>query len=536
MVAHAIARFDAGLVAAAAWLRSLTGRRQAAAAAVLGICAAAALPPAHAVPLLLIAFPGLVWLLAGATRGRSALAIGWWFGFGHFVAGLYWIANALLVDAARFGWMVPFGVFGLSAYFAVYPALAAWLLWVSRAQGLAAVCVLAAAWTLTEWLRGYIFTGFAWNLIATVWVETPIMAQPAAWVGGYGLGLLTVVLFTLPVTVGTLSANHGRRWIGVGLAAGLLVAWWTAGEIRLSGAEGGTVAGVRLRLVQPDIPQNLRWDPERVEQNLRDTVALTRAPGFETRTHVVWPESGVTYDLANIPALREQLGEAVVPAGGLLMTGALRTNNERGSGFRIWNSLYALDARGDVRGVFDKFHLVPFGEYMPAWVAWLGVSRIAQGGGGTGFSTGPGPVTLSLPGLPEVSPLICYEIIFPDHVVDDTARPRWILNVTNDAWFGMSAGPYQHFAAARLRAVEEGLPVVRSANNGISGVIDPYGRVTARLGLGLRGVVDADLPQAIDATLFAKFGDLMALIASIVVLVIAWPMTAFATRPRHDHM
>src|SRR5262249_28495226 len=253
--------------------------------------------------------------------------------------GLYWITFALLVDAAQFGWLVPFAVLGLSAYFAIYPALAAYALWRSRARGVAAALVLAVAWTVAEWLRGYILTGFPWNLIATIWVETPIMAQPAAWLGAYGVGLLTVVVSTLPVTLGLISVQSGRRWTGVAIALGMLAIWGAAGGLRLAGADGTTVPGVQLRLVQPDIAQSLKWDPSLVDQNLRDTVALARSPGFEPRTHIVFPESGVPFDLSNTPPLRQALAQAVVPPGGLLMTGALRTTDERTPEFQVWNSL-----------------------------------------------------------------------------------------------------------------------------------------------------------------------------------------------------
>jgi apolipoprotein N-acyltransferase len=287
---------------------------------------------------------------------------------------------------------------------------------------------------------------------------------------------------------------------------------------------------VRLRLVQPAIEQNLHSDPARTEREFLGTVALTRSAGFEGRTVVIWPESGVPYELSNNQPLRQGLAAQVVPADGLFMSGGVRTAGARTPNFQVWNTLYALDARGEIRGLFDKFHLVPFGEYMPLR-SIVSLAKITAGN--VDFSTGPGNVTLDLPGLPRVSPLICYEIIFPGAVVDGGDRPGWIVNVTNDAWFGITSGPYQHFAAARLRAVEEGLPVVRSANNGVSGVIDAYGRVTRVLDLGLRGVIDADLPVALPPTLYGRLGDWAVLILGIATVLVLIPLMAKRVRLTH---
>ena len=527
--AHAPRRLS-GFPRFAAWLRSLSGWRRAAAAFVLGACVTAALPPVHALPFLFVAFPGLVWLIEGCATGRAALSVGWWFGFGNFVTGLYWIAFALLVDAAQFGWMVPFAVFGLSAYFAIYPAAAAWALWRSRARGIAGAIVLALAWTAAEWLRGHVLTGFPWNLTASVWVAIPTMIQPAAWLGAYGLGLAGVLASALLATIAQADARPGRHWAGPGLAVVLLAAWWAAGTARLAGADDAIVDGVRLRLVQPAIEQNLHSDPARTEREFLGTVALTRSAGFEGRTVVIWPESGVPYELSNNQPLRQGLAAQVVPADGLFMSGGVRTAGARTPNFQVWNTLYALDARGEIRGLFDKFHLVPFGEYMPLR-SIVSLAKITAGN--VDFSTGPGNVTLDLPGLPRVSPLICYEIIFPGAVVDGGDRPGWIVNVTNDAWFGITSGPYQHFAAARLRAVEEGLPVVRSANNGVSGVIDAYGRVTRVLDLGLRGVIDADLPVALPPTLYGRLGDWAVLILGIATVLVLIPLMAKRVRLTH---
>ena len=515
------AEYAAGLVRLAENIRALAGWRRAALAVLLGALATAALPPLHLVPLIVPAFVGLVWLIEGADGPRPirrAFVDGWWFGVGHFATGLYWISHALLVDPVRFGWMIPFALFGLSAGLAVFPGLAALAVRFIRLRGLAAILVLAAAWGAVEWVRGHVLTGFPWNLIGTVWTETETVMQGAALVGLYGLGVLTVLVAALPATLG-LKEHFLHRWAGPFAALILLGGLWGFGAVRLAGAEPGTVAGVRLRLVQPNIPQNLKWDSGLRERHVRHTMALTRTAGFEGRTHVVWPESAVPFALANSPALRQALA-TVVPRGGLLITGAPRVAEGDGP-VEIWNSLHAIDDTGTIVGTYDKAHLVPFGEYVPlrGVLGALGLEKITPGP--IDFSAGPGPQTLALPGLPAASPLICYEVIFPGHVVAADARPGWLLNVTNDAWFGISSGPYQHFASSRFRTVEEGLPLVRAANNGISAVVDAYGRVQAQLGLGRTGILDADLPKAIAPPLYARLGDVVPAALALFLLALA---------------
>jgi apolipoprotein N-acyltransferase len=255
---------------------------------------------------------------------------------------------------------------------------------------------------------------------------------------------------------------------------------------------------------------------------------LSSAPAARPISHVIWAETAVPYLLAGEPVLRAKIAE-IIPEGGLLITGAPRRESADDS-WRLWNSLHALDETGRVVGTYDKHHLVPFGEYTPlrALLGRLGLSKMAVGA--SDFSPGPGPVTLALPGLPPVSPLICYEAIFPGSVVASGPRPEWLLNITNDAWFGTSSGPYQHFASARIRAVEEGLPLVRVANNGISAVVDSYGRLRAWRGLNEIGTIDAALPKpARSLTLYARFGDILALLLTMMTVFSALLLRRFVT-------
>ena len=517
---------------AARWVEALAGRRgwrRRGAAILFGTLAAAALPPVHALPLLWIAFPGLLLLIGGAARWREALWIGWWFGFGFFVAGLYWLAWPLTLDMAAFGWMIPFAVFGISGVLAIFPAAAAAIAHATRMRGMARVLLFAVAWIAGEWLRGHLFTGFPWNLIATAWAAFEPMMQSASLVGAYGLGFLTMVLAAAPVLLCEPQLARPGRLAGMGAALALLAGLWIWGTERIAGADPRPVEGVRFRLVQGNIEQSLKWDAGRREQTFAHYIALTRHPGFERITHVVWPETAIDYRfVSDYPAARivgerlERILTAIPPNGALLL-GAIRDQQ------RQWfNSVHVIGPDGTVRATYDKYHLVPFGEYVP--LRWLlrslGVEKIAHGAGD--YSAGPGPATLSVPAAPPASPLICYEAIFPGEVAG-RPRPGWLVNVTNDAWFGLTSGPYQHFASARLRAVEEGLPLVRAANTGITAVVDAYGVVVAHMPIMTTGILDAALPRAtVNPTFYARLGD-----RSLLVLLLLGLALASAANLRH---
>lgn len=512
----------------AARVRALSGWRRRGLALLLGALAALALPPIHAVPLLVIAFTGLVWLVDGTRRTGEAFRVGWWFGLGHFAAGIYWIANALLTDPVRFGWMIPPVVGGLAAVLALFPGLAAAGMRRLGGDGPARVVVLAGMWVFGEWLRGWVLSGFPWNLIGYAWAFSDPMNQLAALTGSWGLSLLTVLAAAMPAVLGDWRLDgrgRARLWIGAGsiaLAALLLAATWIGGAWRLPDGPSATVPDVRLRIVQAAIDPALKNKADLREANLGRHLRLTiDTPGFTDATHVIWPETAAQFLLEHDPEVRRAVATAA-PPGGLILTGAPRGEIENGRLVQLWNSLVAVNPAAAIVGSFDKFHLVPLGEYVPLRELLPFINKVTPGS--MDFSAGPGPVTLRLPGLPPVGPLICYEVIFPGAVVNAEDRPSWLLNLTNDAWFGTSSGPYQHFVSARLRAVEEGLPLVRAANTGISGVVDAYGRVTARMGLGDVGVIDADLPvPAAGLTPYARYGDLLlaAMLATTVFLAIA---------------
>lgn len=498
---------------------AISGWRRLALSASLGALAVAALPPIYLWIALVPAFTGLVWLIEGATTVRAALFAGWWFGLGYFVCGLYWIANALLTKPEEFGWLAPIAVVALSALMAIYPAAAAAVTRASGARGVGRVIVFAAAWTLFEWVRSWGFSGFPWNLIGSAWSFSDALNQVTAVVGTYGLGLLTIAVVAMPAArpwgVEPSGAHGGKRspWRSVIAGSAVVAVAWAGGAIRLSTAESvETVPGVRLRLVQPNIAQSEKWDPELRARNFMTQLRMGSLPADRPPTHVIWAEAAVPFFLADHAEALALIG-ASTPQDGLTIVGALR-RSAPDQPPQVWNSMIAVDSDGQVVGTYDKSHLVPFGEYVP-FREILGISSVA--GGSTDFSPGRGIATETLKGVPPLSALICYEVIFPAKVADRRARPRWLLNLTNDGWYGNSTGPYQHLTAARLRAVEEGLPLVRVANTGISAIVDPYGRVVDQLPLGAQGILDGELPEALSSpTPYGRWGNaiVFALIAA----------------------
>ncbi len=479
--------------------------RRCAAAAVLGFLSALALPPFYILPLLWPGLAGLCLLIVSATSWRQAALIGWLFGVGWFAFGLYWIANAFLVDAERYGFLAPIAVIGMAVGMAIYLALVAAALWhLTKRYSLPAwgvVTSFASLWTLAEWLRGWLLTGFPWNPLSSIWAFSGEMLQGAALLGALGLSFITAFSFAAPVVLLAQSKDSRRPTKAFVMAALALVPLlWVGGWLRLAGADTVTRPDINLRIVQPSIPQADKWRPElRQGHVIRQMAMSKRRPGpAGTPTHVIWAETNVPFLLGPEPDIISSLA-AAVPKDGHLIFGAPRRSDKG----EVFNSLFVIDGQGDINATFDKFHLVPFGEYVPLrWLLPFGKLVESRGD----FSPGPGPRTVKVDGLPPFSPVICYEIIFANDVIDQADRPEWILNITNDGWFGASTGPRQHLVQARLRAIEEGLPVVRAANSGISAVIDAYGRVRNSLGLGEQGIVDAPLPVAVARTPFALLG------------------------------
>lgn len=497
-------------------LRSLWSRGPIAAA--LGAITAFSFAPWHWLILLVIGLSGLVWLVDEAVTWRRALLLGWLFGVGHFIVGLYWITEAFAVDSQRFGALSIPAVLMLSAYLASFPALACLATKLLGTRGPGRIVIFAAAWSAAEWLRGTLFTGFPWNLVAYVW--TPYLAplQTASVLGAYGLGFVTVVLAGLPrLTVLTDEHIAVGVWPVVALLSGVAVLWGV-GTLRLANAVDGEVANVRLRLVQASIPQKDKWDPALRERIIDRYRQLSVVPAAIRATHIVWPESALPFVVSHASDRLGSVVSGVIPSGGVLLTGADRLTKNFDGRPVLHNSVVAIDEKGTVVAAYDKVHLVPFGEYMPLREV---VSLPNMTAGDVDFIAGAARTVLSIPGVPLFASLICYEAIFPS-VVGEMAGASWLLNVTNDAWFATSAGPYQHFEIARMRAVEAGVPLVRVANSGISAVVDAYGRVRGSLALNQIGVLDAGLPLAIPGrTLYARWGDVPLAVILVCMLIMA---------------
>jgi apolipoprotein N-acyltransferase len=487
-------------------------------ALVLGVLGALAFPPYYLFPLLIVALSGLALLIDKRRPPLASFAMGWWWGFGHFLIAFYWVAEAFLVDAPRFGWMIPLILGALAGWTALFIGLAALATRAVALAGPAKVLAFALFWTAAEWLRGHVLGGFPWDLAGYSIAFSDALVQYAALGGAWGLSLLVVAFAAMPATLWESKRRTAfLACASAGLAALLLYA---GGAIRLAFADEPMVPHVVLRIVQPAIAQSAKWEQGAREQNVALQRQLTVAvPGAENISAAIWPETAVPFLLERDARLRQWLGQAV-PPGTLLVTGALRGEPLSGDLGQVFNSAEAIDHDGNLLASYDKFHLVPLGEFVPLRSFFPFVNKITPGT--IDFSPGPGPRTLTLPGLPPVSPLICYEAIFPGRVVDSAKRPQWLLNLTNDGWFGTSSGPYQHFASARLRTVEEGLPLVRVANTGISALVDPYGRVLSEIGLGKSGVRDLPLPAAISPPLYARFGDGTLLAQLLTAAVLAW--------------
>jgi apolipoprotein N-acyltransferase len=462
-----------------------------------GLAAALALPPVHALPVLLFSVPAFLRLVGDAPNLRRLYATAWCYGFGFSLAGLYWITEPVLTEAATFWWLVPFAAPALAAVVACYtiiPALAVWKL----KPGFGRLLVFAGAWVLSNLAQQFFYSGFPWNFWGGDWAMPGLLGdifiQPAALAGVHGLTFATILLAGLPM--------FGRRGLSALLAA--LVLWAGYGWHRLQTPL--TQSGTTLALLQPNFQEPPDYSRSALLANWQRLLAMSSAGLNAGANALIWPEAASPWLLDSDAGARQQLaavtGTAPVIAGSMRVVGP--------TDFR--NSLIVTAGPLPALAVYDKWKLVPFGEYMPKF---LPVKIIPDMLGG-GFTPGPGPETIKVDGLPSFAPLICYESIFSGQIVDETHRPAWLVNITDDAWFGDSAGPRQHFAAARLRAVEEGMPLVRDANSGISAVFDPFGHVVASLPLDSQGVLVAPLPNSLPPTLFSRLGLALPAILAVV--------------------
>ncbi|WP_230531739.1 apolipoprotein N-acyltransferase [Microvirga roseola] len=500
-----------------------------------GAVGALAMPPFGFIPALALSLSPAIWLLDGTGKGearrwgslKAAAIIGWFWGFGYFVAGLWWLGAAFLVEADQFAWALPFGVLGLPALLAFFPAFGfalARLLWTPDSWRILA---FALGLTVSEILRGHLFTGFPWNTLGMALGQNLWLMQTASVVGLYGLTFLAVGMAAAPALLVT-GRTRLERWAVPGSALALLAGLAAFGAWRLPAQPLPSVENVRLRIMQPNLPQDAKFNPRNRDAIMRRYLTVSASPGrngsgHEEATHIVWPESAFPFLLHRDPGSLAQIATLLRP-GSVLITGAARMDPPLpGEAVgKFFNAIQVIDHQGTITATYDKVHLVPFGEYVPkfldALIRAVGLRQFVHIPGG--FEPSAMRTALAVPGLPPVAATICYEAIFPGEILGDGPRPDVILNVTNDGWFGITPGPYQHFAQARLRAVEEGLPLVRAANTGISAVIDPYGRIQDSVPLGVEGILDSALPISIAATTYREFGR-FSLTATLMICLMA---------------
>ncbi|WP_426438114.1 apolipoprotein N-acyltransferase [Bradyrhizobium genosp. P] len=517
----------AGLAVILTW-----GWKRAAIAIIAGAASSLAMAPFNAWPVLFLTFSVAVWLIDGAAAGRwhgvpAAALSGFWFGLGYFVPGLYWIGYAFFVDADTFAWLTPFAVLGLPAYLALFTAFGFALARLIWPRDISRVLALAIGLTVSEWLRGHVLSGFPWNAFGYALSEPLALAQTFSLIGLWGMTFLAVAIFASPAVLIDGSSRGRKPWRAPAAALAVLAAMLVFGAVRLSREPTRLLADVKLRIMQPNLQQDVRFNysaKAAVMQKyltLSDRASGPHATGVSDANILIWPESAFPFFLTREADAMAQIAD-LLPKGTVLITGSVRAP-ELPPGIRVtraYNSIYLIDHDGSVLSVYDKLHLVPFGEYLPFQdlMEKLGFVQLTKVQGG--FIPGTIRRTIDVPNAPRALPLICYEAIFPGNVVSRDDRPGWIINVTNDGWFGISTGPYQHLQQARMRSIEEGLPLVRAANTGISAVIDPVGRIVAQLGLGIEGVLDATLPQAAAPTIYARIGNIPAAVIVIVALAI----------------
>lgn len=485
---------------------------------LLGAISVCALPPYYIFPILFFSLSAFLFLLIKANKPKTAFAIGYWFGFGFFAVGLSWVGNALLIDAKAFGWLYPITLIAAGGFFGLFTAVPAWLTFYFK-NAYAKFFAFSALWVLSEWIRSFILTGFPWNLLGSVLAFSPQTLQLASVIGTYGLSLLVLMICTAPALVINYHNKKSLIFSSITIIA-LSMLICVFGSWRLKHLPEEQDSNLTIRMVQPSIPQSMKWDYASLNDNFNDYIRLSKSEGLENVDFVIWGETASPFPLDMEPNYLNLITEAI-PEKGYLITGLVRYEFDQKGNYQPLNSMFIINKDGKIVDYYDKFHLVPFGEYiplrsfLPSWVRPI-TNTIAN------FKAGNGPKTFSLDSYPNFGALICYEVIFPAQIVNKHNRPNFIVNITNDGWYGISAGPYQHLVTAQLRAIEEGVAVIRVANSGISAAISKTGIIIASLPLNQVGYLDVKLPKNLNTTtVYGKFGNLVPLILSLANIIIA---------------
>ncbi len=484
---------------------------------LLGVGATWAMPPHYQVWILFICFGWLMNMLTKATSAKQVFALGYWFGFGFFAIGFSWVANALAIDIKSFWWLIPIALSASGAFFGIFVAVPALVSYFFRGIW-AKIIVFSVLWGLGEWLRSFLLTGFPWNLLGSALAFDYRLLQWASILGTYGLSVIVMLIVTIPVAA--IKGSKTNILIATLVEIVLLSGIIGFGLYRTNALDNNELSDLKIRLVQPSIPQSMKWDFGELEHNFADYIEMSQSAGFETIDAVIWGETASTFPLALDRTHFYQVLPAV-PDDGFLITGSIDyypADDDR------WLPINAGLVLRHGKGIVDSYaksHLVPFGEYIPFRkfipAKLRPITKVIAD-----FRAGHGVKTIHTDKLPPFGILICYEIIFPHQVANAKDRPQWLINLTNDGWYGKSSGPYQHLVTAQLRAVEEGLTVVRAANSGISALISRNGKILASIALHKRGILDIVLPKQLDVgTLYSQYGNLIFGIMAALLLVLA---------------
>ena len=484
---------------------------------VLGMLSARALPPFYAFPVLFLTFSAFLLILNTSENKKQSFAFGYWFGFGYFACNMAWIGNAVLIDAEKLGWLFPIILLAAGGFFGLFVALPALLSNLPKSF-YARWLSFASWWVIFEWIRSFILTGFPWNLLGSVLAFNLTLLQAAAVVGTYGLSLAVLLVCSAPALIIFYKNKTGiiTAALAILFIIGALICYGKYHLSQMDLAQSGT----KIRLVQPAIPQKMKWNRQKLKQNLEQYINMSQQAGFEDVDFVIWGETATPFALDFEPQYMEKIKEAI-PEKGYLITGLVRFEYKDGD-FRPLNSSFIIDKKGNIINYYDKSHLVPFGEYIPLrrflpdWITPV-TNTI------TDFLAGSGPRSIKIGNKPSFGISICYEIIFPHQIINTKDKPEWLINLTNDGWYGVSQGPYQHLVTTQLRAIEEGRTIVRAANTGISAIINPYGKILTQIPLNKSDIFDINLPQQLFInTIYGQKGNFFPIILCFLNIIIAF--------------